>query len=62
MHGEIEKRVVTLLVMSTFSVLPGAPRACVDLRDPTEDSRLNNSEGYLPGIDGYAARIHVYGN
>ena len=39
-HGETEKRVVTLLVMSAFSVLPGAPRACVDFRDPTEDSRL----------------------
>ncbi|MGV6818209.1 MAG: hypothetical protein ACWA44_13175 [Thiotrichales bacterium] len=27
---------VTLLVMSAFSVLPGAPRACVGFRDPTE--------------------------
>ena len=42
-HGESEKRVVTLLVMRCFFDLPGAPRACVDLRDPTEVSRFNQS-------------------
>jgi hypothetical protein len=42
-HGESEKRVVTLLVMRGFFDLPGAPRACVDFRDPTEVSRFNQS-------------------
>jgi hypothetical protein len=39
-HGEFEKRVVTLLVMSDFSNSPGASRACADFRDPTAVSRL----------------------
>ena len=39
-HGEFEKRVVTLLVMSAFSNFPGASRACADLRDPTAVSDL----------------------
>ena len=34
-HGEFEKRVVTLLVMSVFSNFPGASRACAGFRDPT---------------------------
>ena len=40
-HGESEKLVVTLMVIRDFSGLPGAPRACVDFRDPTEVSRFN---------------------
>jgi len=40
-HGETEKIVVTLRVMRAFSVLPGAPRACMFFRDPTDVSRLN---------------------
>jgi hypothetical protein len=39
-HGEFEKRVVTLLVMSVFSNFPGASRACADFRDPTAVSRI----------------------
>jgi hypothetical protein len=39
-HGEFEKRVVTLLVMSAFSNFPGASRACADFRDPTAVSRF----------------------
>jgi hypothetical protein len=39
-HGEFEKRAVTLLVMSAFSNFPGAPRACADFRDPTAVSRI----------------------
>ena len=39
-HGEFQNRVVTLLVMNDFWNSPGASRACTDLRDPTEDSRL----------------------
>ncbi len=35
MHSEIEKLVITLLVMRSFSVLLGAPRACLDFREPT---------------------------
>jgi len=34
-HSEIEKLVITLLVMRSFSVLLGAPRACLDFREPT---------------------------
>jgi len=41
-HGEYEKRVVTLLVISGFSDFPGASRACADFRDPTEVSRFNH--------------------
>jgi len=29
-HSEIEKLVITLLVMRSFSVLLGVPRACLD--------------------------------
>ncbi|VAW74674.1 hypothetical protein MNBD_GAMMA13-784 [hydrothermal vent metagenome] len=39
-HGESEKFVVTLLVMRHFSGLLGAPRACVDFREPTDFSRI----------------------
>jgi len=45
-HGESEKLVVTLLVMRCFSDLPGAPRACMDFRDPTDVSRFNRCNGY----------------
>jgi len=31
---------VTLRVMRAFSVLPGAPRACMFFRDPTDVSRI----------------------
>ena len=33
---------VTLRVMSVFSVLPGAPRACMFFRDPTDVSSLGH--------------------
>jgi len=39
-QGETEKIVVTLRVMRAFSVLPGAPRACMFFRDPTDVSRV----------------------
>jgi hypothetical protein len=39
-HGEFEKRVVTLLVMSAFSNFPGTSRACADFRDPTAVFRI----------------------
>ena len=45
-HGETEKLVVTLRVIRAFSVLPGAPRACLDFRDPTEVSRFKLRNGY----------------
>ncbi len=41
MHSEIEKLVITLLVMRSFSVLLGAPIACLDFREPTAVSRFN---------------------
>jgi len=44
-HGETEKLVVTLRVIRAFSVLPGAPRACLDFRDPTEVSRFKLRNG-----------------
>ncbi len=40
MHSEIEKLVITLLVMRSFSVLLGAPRACLDFREPTAVFRV----------------------
>ena len=40
-HGEVEKFVVTLLVMRHFSTLPGASRACADFRDSTGVFRFN---------------------
>jgi len=40
-HSEIEKLVITLLVMRSFSVLLGAPRACLDFREPTAVFRFN---------------------
>ena len=46
-HGEYEKRVVTLLVMSGFSDFPSASRACAYFRDPTEDSRVKGMCGDL---------------
>ncbi len=42
-HGEIEKVVVTSVVMRHFCILPGAPRACADFCDPTAVSRFNES-------------------
>jgi hypothetical protein len=39
-HGEFEKRVVTLLVMSAFLNSAGASRACADFRDPTAVFRI----------------------
>ena len=35
-----ERFSVTLRVMRVFSVLPGAPRACMFFRDPTDVSRI----------------------
>jgi hypothetical protein len=46
-HGEFEKRVVTLLVMSAFSNFPGASRACADFRDPTAVSRFKGTVAVL---------------
>ena len=40
-HSELEKSVVTLLVMRHFSNLLGAPRSCVDFRDSTDFFRFN---------------------
>ncbi|MDA0738879.1 MAG: hypothetical protein O3A59_08010 [Nitrospirae bacterium] len=40
-HGEIQKGVVTLVVMSHFWILPGASRGCADFCDPTAVSRFN---------------------
>ena len=34
-QDETGKIVVTLRVMNVFSVLPGAPKACMNFRDPT---------------------------
>ncbi len=39
-HGEIQKVVVTSVVLRHFCILPGAPRACADFCDPTAVSRL----------------------
>jgi hypothetical protein len=48
-HGEFEKRVVTLLVMSAFSNFPGTSRACADFRDPTAVFRIMVEEGGFRG-------------
>jgi hypothetical protein len=45
-HGEFEKRVVTLLVMSAFSNFPGASRACAGFRDPTAVFRFKGRQPY----------------
>jgi len=37
-----ERFSVTLLVMRGFSDLLGAPRACMDFRDPTDVSRFRH--------------------
>jgi len=42
-HSETEKLMVTLLVMRGFSVLLGAPRACLDFRGPTAVSRVSDA-------------------
>jgi len=42
-HGEIQKVVVTSVVMRHFCILPGAPRACADFCDPTAVSRLKDT-------------------
>jgi len=40
-HSEIEKTVITLLVvMSVFSILLGALRVCGDFHDSTDEYRL----------------------
>ena len=39
-HGEIQKGVVTLVVMSHFWILPGELRGCADFCDPTAASRF----------------------
>ncbi len=53
-HGEIQKVVVTSVVMRHFCILPGAPRACADFCDPTAVSRLNqfaiNTDGQHPRL------------
>jgi len=41
--GEIQKVVVTSVVMRHFCILSGAPRACADFCDPTAVSRLKVS-------------------
>ena len=41
-HGEIQKGVVTLVVMSHFWILPGASRGCADFCDPTAVSRFKD--------------------
>jgi len=51
-HSETEKLMVTLLVMRGFSVLLGAPRACLDFRGPTAVSRVNIKE--QPSDEQYA--------
>ncbi|MGV6817253.1 MAG: hypothetical protein ACWA44_08310 [Thiotrichales bacterium] len=45
---------VTLLVMSDFSVLPGAPRACTDFCDPTAVFRFSNPMGAVSVSEGYS--------
>ena len=42
-HGEIQKVVVTLVVMRHFCILPGAPRGCAEFCDPTAVSRFNST-------------------
>ena len=40
-HAEILEHIsATSRVMKVFSVLPGAPKACMDFRDPTDVSRI----------------------
>jgi hypothetical protein len=46
-HGEIQKVVVTFVVMRHFCILLSAPRACVDFCDPTAVSRLKYPFGWL---------------
>ncbi len=41
-HGEIQKVVVTFVVMRHFCIVPGAPRACADFCDPTGVSRITD--------------------
>jgi len=55
-HGEFEKRVVTLLVMSAFSNFPGASRACalimplapVMLQDLREYKHIAVDQKFVP--------------
>ncbi|MCP4289585.1 MAG: hypothetical protein GY792_35045 [Gammaproteobacteria bacterium] len=49
MHSEIEKLVITLLVMRSFSVLLGAPKACLDFREPTAVFRLKDLTPRISG-------------
>jgi len=39
-HGEIQKVVVTLVVMRPFCILSGAPRGCADFLRPTAVPRI----------------------
>jgi hypothetical protein len=55
-HGEFEKRVVTLLVMSAFSHFPGASRACADFRDPAAVFRFNVKRLYYRSYNGSCIR------
>ena len=41
-HGEIQKVVVTLVVIRHFCILPGAPTACAGFCDPTAISRFKH--------------------
>ncbi len=47
-HGELEKLVVTLLVMRDFSSFPGASRAFAYFRDPTAVSRIIYRKSKIP--------------
>ena len=42
-HGEIQKVVVTLVVMRHCCIVPGAPRGCADFCDPTAVSRVKSA-------------------
>ena len=40
-HGEIQKVVVTSVVMRQLLIFPGSPRACANFCDPTAVLRFN---------------------
>jgi len=58
-HSEIEKLVITLLVMRSFSVLLGVPRACLDFREPTAVSRFKHLEIVDRGKFGHVAAVVI---
>jgi len=60
-HGEIQKVVVTFVVMRHFCILPGAPRACTDFCDPTAVSRFNSVIGSLQSLYGRKGRKFILG-